>query len=271
MNKRKNKVKIVTGMLTILIIISLIGPFIALHNPYETNLLNTLQSPSLKYPFGTDSLGRCVYSRVLYGMSRTIFSSLILVSITFIFGSLVGIISGYLGGIIDDFIMIVINIFLALPSMVLAIAIAGILGGGMVNALIALVVVSWPKYANLARGEVLTVKEEVYIQAAKLSGNSNFHILIKHIIPNIYGKLLVVGTLDIGTIIMELSGLSFLGLCSPLPLAELGSMMSEGKSYIQFAPWLILAPGITILIIVIIFNIFGDTMQELINSKKNRG
>ena len=128
-----------------------------------------------------------------------------------------------------------------------------------------------PKYANLARGEVLTVKEEVYIQAAKLSGNSNFHILIKHIIPNIYGKLLVVGTLDIGTMIMELSGLSFLGLCSPLPLAELGSMMSEGKSYIQFAPWLILAPGITILIIVIIFNIFGDTMQELINSKKNRG
>ena len=110
MNKRKNKVKIVTGMLTILIIISLIGPFIALHNPYETNLLNTLQSPSLKYPFGTDSLGRCIYSRVLYGMSRTIFSSLILVSITFIFGSLVGIISGYLGGIIDDFIMIVINI-----------------------------------------------------------------------------------------------------------------------------------------------------------------
>lgn len=267
LNKNKMKVYAISSILISICIVSLFASKIAPHDPYAIDLLNTLKPPSKEFLLGTDSLGRDVFSRLLYGASRTIFSALIVVIITFIFGTIIGVISGYIGGNVDRAIMRIVDVFLAFPGLVLAIAVAGILGGGMINAMIAIGTISWTKYARIARSKVLELKEETFIQASRISGHGSVYIMFKHIIPNILGYLIVTASLDIGTIIMEMSSLSFLGLSSPLPTPEWGAMISEGKSVIQFAPWIMLAPGIAILIVVILFNLLGDVIKDILDSK----
>ena len=261
-------INIIIFILISIFLISLLAPYIAPNDPYAVDLTKTLQSPSKEFLFGTDSLGRCVFSRVLYGANRTIFSAIIVVLITFLFGTTVGIISGYIGGKIDRLIMRIVDVFLAFPGLVLAIAVAGLLGGSMINAMIAISLISWTKYARIARSKVLEIKEETFIQASKISGHNAIHIMIKHILPNILAYLIVTASLDIGTVIMEMSSLSFLGLSSPLPTPEWGAMISEGKSVIQFAPWTLLAPGLAILIVVVLFNLLGDIIRDLLDLKE---
>ena len=267
-DKNKLKFNIIIFILISIFLISLLAPYIAPNDPYAVDLTKTLQPPSKEFLFGTDSLGRCVFSRVLYGANRTIFSAIIVVLITFIFGTTVGIISGYIGGKIDRLIMRIVDVFLAFPGLVLAIAVAGLLGGSMINAMIAISLISWTKYARIARSKVLEIKEETFIQASKISGHNAIHIMIKHILPNILAYLIVTASLDIGTVIMEMSSLSFLGLSSPLPTPEWGAMISEGKSVIQFAPWTLLAPGLAILIVVVLFNLLGDIIRDLLDLKE---
>lgn len=267
-DKNKLKFNIIIFILISIFLISLLAPYIAPNDPYAVDLTKTLQPPSKEFLFGTDSLGRCVFSRVLYGANRTIFSAIIVVLITFIFGTTVGIISGYIGGKIDRLIMRIVDVFLAFPGLVLAIAVAGLLGGSMINAMIAISLISWTKYARIARSKVLEIKEETFIQASKISGHNALHIMIKHILPNILAYLIVTASLDIGTVIMEMSSLSFLGLSSPLPTPEWGAMISEGKSVIQFAPWTLLAPGLAILIVVVLFNLLGDIIRDLLDLKE---
>lgn len=267
-DKNKLKFNIIIFILISIFLISLLAPYIAPNDPYAVDLTKTLQPPSKEFLFGTDSLGRCVFSRVLYGANRTIFSAIIVVLITFVFGTTVGIISGYIGGKIDRLIMRIVDVFLAFPGLVLAIAVAGLLGGSMINAMIAISLISWTKYARIARSKVLEIKEETFIQASKISGHNALHIMIKHILPNILAYLIVTASLDIGTVIMEMSSLSFLGLSSPLPTPEWGAMISEGKSVIQFAPWTLLAPGLAILIVVVLFNLLGDIIRDLLDLKE---
>ena len=267
-DKNKLKFNLIIFILISIFLISLLAPYIAPNDPYAVDLTKTLQSPSKEFLFGTDSLGRCVFSRVLYGANRTIFSAIIVVLITFLFGTTVGIISGYIGGKIDRLIMRIVDVFLAFPGLVLAIAVAGLLGGSMINAMIAISLISWTKYARIARSKVLEIKEETFIQASKISGHNALHIMIKHILPNILAYLIVTASLDIGTVIMEMSSLSFLGLSSPLPTPEWGAMISEGKSVIQFAPWTLLAPGLAILIVVVLFNLLGDIIRDLLDLKE---
>ena len=267
-DKNKLKFNIIIFILISIFLISLLAPYIAPNDPYAVDLTKTLQSPSKEFLFGTDSLGRCVFSRVLYGANRTIFSAILVVLITFLFGTTVGIISGYIGGKIDRLIMRIVDVFLAFPGLVLAIAVAGLLGGSMINAMIAISLISWTKYARIARSKVLEIKEETFIQASKISGHNALHIMIKHILPNILAYLIVTASLDIGTVIMEMSSLSFLGLSSPLPTPEWGAMISEGKSVIQFAPWTLLAPGLAILIVVVLFNLLGDIIRDLLDLKE---
>lgn len=267
-DKNKLKFNIIIFILISIFLISLLAPYMAPNDPYAVDLTKTLQSPSKEFLFGTDSLGRCVFSRVLYGANRTIFSAIIVVLITFLFGTTVGIISGYIGGKIDRLIMRIVDVFLAFPGLVLAIAVAGLLGGSMINAMIAISLISWTKYARIARSKVLEIKEETFIQASKINGHNALHIMIKHILPNILAYLIVTASLDIGTVIMEMSSLSFLGLSSPLPTPEWGAMISEGKSVIQFAPWTLLAPGLAILIVVVLFNLLGDIIRDLLDLKE---
>ncbi|SCH86924.1 Probable D%2CD-dipeptide transport system permease protein ddpC [uncultured Clostridium sp.] len=265
LNKSKVKFYTIIMILLSICIISLLAPYIAPNDPYFIDLSNTLKSPCKEYLLGTDSLGRCVFSRVLYGANRTILSALIVVVITFLFGTMIGLFSGYIGGRLDSIIMRIVDVFLAFPGLVLAIAVAGLLGGGMLNAMIAIGAIGWTKYARIARSKVLEIKEETFIQASRISGHNSYYIMFKHIFPNILGYLIVTASLDIGTVIMEMSSLSFLGLSSPLPIPEWGAMISEGKSVIQFAPWTMLAPGAAILIAVILFNLLGDIVRDLLD------
>lgn len=267
-NKNELKFKMIIIILITIFLISLLAPYIAPSDPYAVDLSKTLMKPNKEFLFGTDSLGRCVFSRVLYGANRTIFSAIVVVLITFVFGTSVGIISGYMGGKIDLIIMRTVDVFLAFPGLVLAIAVAGLLGGSMINAMIAISLISWTKYARIARSKVLEIKEETFIQASRISGHNSLHIMRKHILPNILAYLIVTASLDIGTVIMEMSSLSFLGLSSPLPMPEWGAMISEGKGVIQFAPWTVIAPGIAILIVVVLFNLLGDVIRDLLDLRE---
>lgn len=273
----KEKVKSADVRLRIIIVLimliaaaGILAPVIAPHDPYSTDLLNTLKPPCREFIFGTDSLGRCIFSRVLYGISHSIFSALIVVVSTFSFGTALGVISGFYEGVIDEIIMAVVDIFLSFPGIIIAVAVAGILGGGLKNAMIAIGLISWTKYTRLARSEVMSISSETFIVAARLSGNTNLSIIIKHILPNIIGSLIITASADIGVMIMELAGLSFLGLSSPLPAPEWGSMMNEGKSMLQSAPWITLFPGMAVLIVVVLFNLLGDTVCELFGKRQRR-
>lgn len=265
LNKTKIKLNILLVIVGILFLIALLGEHIVPNDPYVQDLSNALSPPSKEFIFGTDRYGRCMFSRVVVGARTTMFSSLALVFIIATFGTIVGAVCGYIGGKFDEFVMRISDIFLAFPGMVFAIAVAGVLGGGIVNAVISLALISWPKFSRLARGQVLTIKNSAYIQAARLSGCSHMKIIFKHIFPNILGPIIVTATLDIGVMMMELAGLSFLGLGAMPPTAEWGSMMSNGRSMIQSSPWVIFAPGFAIFITVIIFNLLGDTVRDYLD------
>lgn len=264
------KFYVLLTLVIVLLFIAASAPKLVPYDPYIQDLSKALEAPNSIHWLGTDRYGRDMLSRVMMGAQTTIFSSLFLVAVISLFGTMIGVICGYIGGRIDTFIMRVSDIFLAFPGMVFAIAVAGVLGGGIVNAVVALACISWPKYARLARGQVLVIKNMPYIAAAKMSGSGTIKIIIKHIIPNIVGVVLITATLDIGTMIMELAGLSFLGLGAMPPVAEWGAMMSDGRSMLQTSPWVILAPGCAIFISVMLFNLLGDTARDLLDPKINK-
>lgn len=251
----------------ILLVISLIAPFIVPNDPYGNDSSAIRSAPSHQYIMGTDSLGRCVYSRVLMGARTSICATLILVLVTFAFGTFVGLLCGYYGGVIDNIFMRLIDILLSIPQMVLAISVAGILGGSMINAMIALGFTSWILYARLAKSQTISIKQEEYIHAARLGGHSGIRIMLVHILPNIAGPLLVNATIQIGTMLVGFAGLSFLGLGVQVPQAEWGSMISESRAYIQLAPWAVLAPGGAVVLTTLLFNYLGDTARDLLEVK----
>jgi len=265
--KDYTKIKFIILLILIvaLLIVAIFASYLTPYDPYKQDLANALAKPSIKHPFGTDRFGRDMLSRVIMGSQTTIFSALLLVLIITVVGTFIGLICGYYGGKLDTILMRISDVFLAFPSMVFAIAVAGVLSGGIINAVIALACISWPKFAHIARSQVMVIKNMPYISAAKLSGSGTFKIIIKHILPNIFSNIIVTAVLDIGTMIMELAGLSFLGLGATSPTAEWGSMMSNGRSMLQTHPWVILAPGCAIFITVVLFNLFGDTVRDLLD------
>ena len=253
-----------------LVVLAVFSEHLCPYDPYAQDLASALQPPSLQHPMGTDTYGRDMLSRVISGARASIFSTFILVAVISVLGTAVGVCCGYFGGAADAVMMRISDVCLAFPGLVFAMAIAAILGGGIQNAVIALAVVSWPKYSRIARGQTLALKEEPYIHAAILAGDSSGQIMIRHILPNMLGPVLVTAMLDIGTMMMELAGLSFLGLGAQIPMAEWGSMMSSGRSMIQTYPWVVLSPGIAIFISVAIFNLLGDTVRDYLDPKNSR-
>ena len=197
-----------------------------------------------------------------------IFSSLFLVIISSVFGSLIGVICGYFGKNLDNLLMRITDIFLAFPGIIFAIALVGILGGSIFNAILALSLISWPKFALLARSQTLVLKNSLFIKASIINGSSDFKIIYKHILPNIFPILLTTATLNIGTMIMEIAGLSFLGLGAMPPSAEWGAMMSSGRIFLQIAPWMILAPAAAIFLTVLLFNLFADVLNDKLDPKQ---
>lgn len=247
----------------ILVIISLIAPYIAPNDPSATSAMNMNAKPSREYPMGADRYGRCVYSRVLFGARTSIYSSVALVFIMFAAGTALGMLCGWYGGALDSLVMRTADVFLAFPQMVLAIAVAGILGGGMGNAMIALGATGWTLYARLARSQTMALRNEPYILAARMGGCSSVQIMIKHILPNIIGSLAVNAATQLGSVMIGIAGLSFLGIGVKEPQAEWGSMINDSRAYMQLAPWAVLFPAAAILVTVVIFNYLGDTIRDI--------
>lgn len=258
----------VTLTLTILLLlITIFAGKICPYDPYTQDMSAALQAPGAGHWMGTDMYGRDLFSRVLVGGQTSIFAALVLVAVISVFGTALGVGCGFLGGKADAVMMRICDLFLAFPGLVFALAIAALLGGGIGNAVIALALVGWPKYARIARSQTMAVKNRPYILAARLSGDTALQLIGRHILPNILGTILVTAMLDIGTMMMELAGLSFLGLGAQPPTAEWGNMMSTGRSMFQIYPWLVLAPGLAIFVTVVIFNLLGDAVRDAVNPR----
>ena len=267
-NHIKGKLIFFFALAVILLLTAFFAKYICPYDPYEQDLMMAQKPPSLAHPLGTDRYGRDMLSRVIIGSTTSIFATLLLVAIITVVGTAIGIVCAWKGGKVDTVLMRISDLFLAFPGLVFALAVAGVLGGGVHNAIIALAVIGWPKFARLSRGLTLAQKNEPYMMAARLSGSSTVKLLIKHILPNIGGPVLVTAVLDIGTMMMELAGLSFLGLGVKPPMAEWGSMINEGRSMLQVSPWMVLAPGTAIFVTVMVFNLLGDTLRDYMDPKQ---
>ena len=257
-------------LVMILLLITLFADKLVPYDPYAQDLGQAMLPPSALHWMGTDQYGRDMFSRVVIGAQTSIFSTLALVSVISVFGTIVGTLCGYYGGLLDSVVMRISDVCLAFPGLVFALAIAALLGGGVSNAVIALAVISWPKYARVARSQTLALKSSSFVSAARLSGCSSMQMILRHILPNSLGPILVTAMLDIGTMMMELAGLSFLGLGAQPPTAEWGNMMSGGRSMLQTYPWLVLSPGFAIFLTVVIFNLLGDTVRDYTDPKNSR-
>ena len=266
-NRIRERLFIFLILVVILLLVSFFADKIVPYAPYAQNLSLSRQPPSAAHWMGTDQYGRDVFSRVIVGAQASVFSTLILVGVISVFGTAAGTLCGYFGGRTDSVVMRVSDVCLAFPGLVFALAIAALLGGGISNAVIALAVISWPKYARVARGQTLALKNSDFIAAARLAGDTSAQMVLRHILPNILGPILVTAMLDIGTMMMELAGLSFLGLGAQPPMAEWGNMMSGGRSMLQTYPWLVLSPGVAIFLTVVTFNLLGDTVRDYLDPK----
>ncbi|TYP70074.1 nickel ABC transporter permease subunit NikC [Paenibacillus methanolicus] len=269
--KSQKTAAICAVVLAILFLLSILAPWIAPHDPIHVNLALKLQSPSWDYPLGTDHLGRCNLSRLLYGSRISLgFASVIFIS-SLLIGLVIGTFSGYRGGITDQVLMRFSEGVMAFPSLVLVLGLVGIFGPGLPQVILAMVMVQWVYYARMFRGMVLSLREKNFIAAARISGSSQWTIIRRHMIPNVLPPIVVMGTLEIGWAIMDIAALSFLGLGIQPPSPEWGSMIHEGKSYIRSNPELMLYPGMMILIIVMTFNILGEALSEHFGVQRRYG
>lgn len=258
----------VFSFLAVLIVLTAVfAPVIAPRDPLYAVMNDSLKAPCAEYICGADKLGRDVLSRVIFGTRSSLTMTLSLVAVVFVVGTSLGVISGFFGGAVDEIIMRISDMMISFPGLVLAIAIAGLLGPNMVNAVLAIAAVSWTKYARLSRSLVIKVKNSVFIEAAVLSGTKTHNIILRHILPNIISTMIITAASDIGTMMLELASLSFLGFGAQAPTPEWGLMLNEGRSYISKAPWLMIYPGIAIVIVVVVFNMLGDSIRDILDPK----
>ncbi len=243
------------------------APIIAPYNPIEMNFDNTLKSPSLAHPFGTDNFGRDVLSRVIYGARTSLLIGVFSVLIGAAGGIFLGLVGGYFGGTLDNIIMRVVDVMLSFPRILLAILLIAIIGAGMMNIMLAVGIFSIPTFARLVRSSVLVLKETEFVEAAQAVGNRSARILYRHIFPGTLGPIVVQATFLIATSIRVASGLSFLGIGVPPPTPEWGAMLADARSYIGLAPHLIMIPGFTLMVVILAFNLLGDGLRDALDPK----
>ena len=267
--KRKSRIWLIVSLILLLLLfVAAFGGEKWLHHaPFKPDMRHAFQKPCLEYPFGTDNLGRCVFCRIIKGSRTSIFSALFVVLIVFTVGTLLGTAAGFAGGIWENIIMKITLIFQTFPSFILAVAIAGILGNGVINGVLSLCAVYWTTYCRLARSLTVSLREIPYMKAAKVCGAGKPAILFRYILPNVMPSLLVTAALDVGSVILSMAGLSFLGLGAVRPTAEWGAVMSEAKDYLQTAPWIIVFNGIALFVVVTVFNLLGDSLRDLLDTE----
>jgi peptide/nickel transport system permease protein len=251
------------------LVVAIFAPFIAPHDPLA-QIYPPAQSPSGAHLLGTDELGRDVLSRVIYGSRVSVPIALLLVSLAALIGGLIGGIAGYFRGLVDGVSMRLVDLVFAFPPIILAMVVAAVLGRGLRNAALAIVVVAWPSYARVVRGLVLSIGDSEYVESARLLGSSARRTLVRDVVPNVAGPVLVLATLDLANAILLLSGLSFLGLGAQPPKAEWGSMVAEGAQYFQWW-WIGTFPGLAIFTAVLAFNFLGDSLRDLFDPQTSWG
>jgi peptide/nickel transport system permease protein len=276
---RLNTVTLITGgtglaLILIFVILAIFAPLVAPHDPEKGSLRDRLKPPvwepegSTDHLLGTDVLGRDVLSRVIYGARSSLAVAAIAILIAGTMGSAIGIISGYLGGIVDALIMRVVDLAFSFPTILLAMVFAVLFEPSFLNIIVVISLVLWAEYARMARGETLRVKEMDYVALAKVAGVSKIKIMIRHILPNVASSLIVLATLQVGIVIILESSLSFLGVGIPPPTPDWGTMIADGRSYVVTAYWLSLVPGVAIVLTVLSFNLLGDALTELLNPSR---
>ncbi|MDH2327785.1 ABC transporter permease [Cereibacter sp. SYSU M97828] len=255
-------------VISVLVVVALLAPWIATHDPYAQDLQNVLQAPGGAHLFGTDELGRDIFSRIVWG-TRITLTIIFLVSIVVgPIGLAVGTTSGYIGGKFDTVMMRITDIFLSFPSLILSLAFVAALGPSLNNAIIAIALTSWPPIARLARAETLTFRSADYVAAARLQGASTGRIIFKSIVPMCLPSVLIRITLNMATVILTAAGLGFLGLGAQPPMPEWGAMIAMGRRYMIDSWWLVTFPGIAILCVSLAFNLLGDGLRDALDPKQ---
>jgi len=262
----------VAGIIFILtlFVVAALAPIVAPHDPYQTNFFRTLEGPSSEHFLGTDDLGRDVFSRIIHGARISITIGFISVAIGLAVGVPIGAISGYYGGKLDMLVQRLVDIMMAFPGILLAIIIVSVMGVGLVNAMIAIGIVSIPTYIRLVRGSVLSIKNKDFVEAAKALGVSEAKIIFKHVLPHCLAPIIVQSSLQVGVAILWAAGLGFLGLGAQAPIPEWGAMLSQGRGYIRTAHHVTTFPGLAIVFTVLGFNLFGDGLRDALDPKMSR-
>ncbi|WP_420802157.1 ABC transporter permease [Solibacillus daqui] len=267
-NFRQKKVALIaSSFILLLIAIAFIGPYVAPYDPYEPNYDAILEGPSIAHFAGTDEYGRDIFSRLIVGSKISLLVSFSAVFLGLILGTIIGLISGFFGGWVDKIIMRFCDVLFSFPDLLLAIAIVAILGPGINNVIIAVMIFSIPSFARLVRGATLNAKENVYVEAARSMGASRTRIIFKHIFPETISELIIFVTMRVGTAILAASSLSFLGLGASPETPEWGVMLSSGRDYLGTNTHLVLMPGIAIFITVLAFNLIGDGLRDVLDPK----
>ncbi len=258
-----------TGLLVlVLFVLAALGaPLITPYDPAAASPALRLAGPGLEHPLGTDNLGRDLLSRLLFGSRWSLGTAALATLLIMTIGIAVGSIAGYYGGALDDIAVLVIDVLLAFPSLVLALAIAGTLGPGIVNVMVGLVSVWWVGYARVVRGLVLAVRERQFIEAARCLGARDRRVIVRHVLPNVLPPVVVLATLEMGGLILAISGLSFLGLGAQPPTPEWGAMLNDGRAFLLGAPQLMIYPGLAISLVVIGFNLLGDGLRDVLDPR----
>ncbi len=268
-NRTKLRFIIWSCIAAALFVFVIIAPAFAPYDPYAIDLKNTLSAPSDIHVMGTDYVGRDILSRILCGGYRSVYAAVAVVAITATIGTIIGTLCGYIGGAFDVIVMRITDAFQAFPSLIFTIAVAAMLGGGMLNAIVAMCAISWTSYARMARSSVMSVKERTYVKAALITGSSKASVLFKTILPNSLGSIIVMASMHVSNEILAFAGLSFLGLGTAKPFPEWGTMLNDGQQTLQTAPWTVIFPGLAIFAVVIIMGMFGDSVNELLNPDKD--
>lgn len=253
-----------------LLFLAVFADFIAPYDPNQKDLDERLITPCYEHPFGTDHLGRDILSRIIFGSRVSIYIGVMVIFISLIVGLALGITAGYFEGVVDEFIMRIVDGFLAFPSMFLALGITAFLGQGMFNLMVALIAVEWTTFARVARGSTLDVKSQAYVEASRWLGAGNIYTITHHVLPNILSPVLIVASLGIGNVILAAAGLSFLGLGVQPSIPEWGSMLNDGRVFLIKAPYIMIFPGLMILITVLAFNFLGDGVRDMMDQRIRR-
>jgi peptide/nickel transport system permease protein len=254
-------------VISVLMIVALFAPWIASHDPLQQDLTRALQAPGAAHWFGTDEYGRDVFSRLVYGSRITLYIVLLVTVIVGPIGLLIGTVSGYFGGWVDSLFMRITDIFISFPSLVLALAFIAALGPGLEHAVIAIALTAWPPIARLARAETLSLRNADFVVAVKLQGGSPLRIIGRHIIPMCLSSVIIRLTMNMASIILTAAALGFLGLGAQAPLPEWGAMISSGRRYMLESWWLVAAPGATIMLVSLAFNLLGDGLRDVLDPR----